>query len=29
MSAGHSTEQVQQAVAAFIKVGQKLGVIPA
>ncbi|MDN0081490.1 glycine C-acetyltransferase [Crenobacter sp. SG2305] len=29
MSAGHTTEQVQQAVAAFIKVGQKLGVIPA
>jgi glycine C-acetyltransferase len=29
MSAGHSTEQVQQAVAAFIKVGRRLGVIPA
>ena len=27
MCAGHSDEQVDQAVAAFVKVGKKLGVI--
>lgn len=27
MSAGHSTEQVEQAVAAFVKVGRALGVV--
>lgn len=27
ISAGHTTEQIDKAVAAFTKVGQKLGVI--